>query len=79
MKKYDEVDVLLEGQLKMLGAVGVIVLILGLASMSESDYQDEVDQQAHYCEMVELWNDNKHLPKEQRPGWPPYKGECHED
>lgn len=62
---------------------GKIVIALALVSMAllllpcDSFDQQRIDQQ-HYCEMVELWNDNKHLPKEDRPGWPPYKGECHE-
>ena len=41
------------------------------------DYQDEQIEQTHYCEMVQLWNDHLHLPPEERPGWPPYKGGCH--
>jgi hypothetical protein len=58
-----------------------ILLFIVVAVVSSSDQQDEIDQQAHYCEMVKLWNGNKHLSKEDRPGWPPYNGEeqCHED
>lgn len=46
--------------------------------ISTSDYEDELQQYEHYCEMVTKWNENKHLPPEQRPGWPPYDGECDE-
>lgn len=57
-----------------LAAIGWVLLI-----MPESDQQQERIDQQHYCKMVKLWNDNKHLSKEERPGWPPYKGECHGD
>lgn len=50
-------------------------LIVILDSIS-GDYDVEVEEYTHYCEMVQLWHDNDHLPEEQRPGWPPYQGEC---
>lgn len=40
------------------------------------DYQDEQVEQEHYCEMVQLWQEHDHLPANQRPGWPPYRGGC---
>lgn len=46
--------------------------------VSTMDYHDEQAEQQHYCEMVELWHENDHLLPEQRPGWPPYKGECND-
>lgn len=55
------------------------ILMIAVIWMGGEDQQDEINQQKRYCEMVKLWNDNDHLPKEDRPGWPPYKGECHED
>lgn len=63
-------------------AVLAVVSVLGLIGLAgTSDYQDEIDQQKRYCEMVKEWNDHAHLPEEDRPGWPPYNGEeqCHED
>jgi hypothetical protein len=56
--------------------VAVIACVLGWAAASNMDYHDGQVEQQHYCEMVELWHENDHLPPEQRPGWPPYKGEC---
>lgn len=52
-------------------AMAIVLVIIG-----SMDYNDEQIEYQHYCEMVELWQSNNHLPPEQRPGWPPYKGEC---
>lgn len=54
----------------------VALLVVGAA-----DYEDEINQQERYCAMVKEWNDHAHLPKEDRPGWPPYNGEeqCYEN
>lgn len=53
----------------------IMILVLALISIiSKSDYKD-IDQNI-YCQMVSDWNSNLHLPPEDRPGWPPYKGEC---
>ena len=57
-------------------AVLAVVSVLGLVGFAGTcDYQDEIDQQNRYCEMVKQWNNHAHLPKEDRPGWPPYNGE----
>lgn len=59
--------------------ITLTILCLGmslLAIVSHFDYKDEVSQQQHYCDMVARWDEHKHLPPEQRPGWPPYKGKC---
>lgn len=55
-----------------------VTLVVMLWLLSDNNPDEQRIDQKQYCEMVELWNDNKHLSKEDRPGWPPYKGECHE-
>lgn len=56
----------------------ITLLIAALAVVGTSDYEEAKASHERYCEMVNLWNDNAHLSKEKRPGWPPYKGECDE-
>jgi len=46
----------------LLGAYGLI------GSMDRADAEQ---QQDHYCEMVQLWEETNG-----DAGWPPYKGEC---
>ena len=53
-------------------------IALAFGIVGTMDKNDAVLAEAHYCEMVSLWNSHAHLPQEQRPGWPPYKGECNE-
>ena len=52
------------------------ILLGAILAVGTMDYHDEQVEQQHYCEMVKLWHENDHLPHGQRPGWPPYKGEC---
>jgi len=53
------------------------IMIAASASLVVLGNTDERDRdQQLYCAMVELWNDNKQLPEQDRPGWPPYRGEC---
>lgn len=57
----------------------IALLLLGVTALTyvgSLDYQDEQDAKDHYCIMVKIWNDHRHLPPEQRPGWPPYDGKC---
>lgn len=54
----------------------IITFLFLLALAMTDDFEREQEEYSHYCEMVELWNSNKHIPLEQRPGWPPYQGEC---
>lgn len=62
------------------GKIVMILAMIVLAAflMSDPGYEDQQIEQQHYCEMVGLWNSADHLPKEDRPGWPPYNGECHD-
>lgn len=58
----------------------LIIILLGLGIVASNiSYEDEQIEHNYYCKQVKLWNDNKHLPKEDRPGWPPYNGECNDE
>ena len=59
----------------MLLALFAMFILFGIAG--NMDYQDELDNQRHYCEMVEIWENDaaRGVPAEQRAGWPPFKGE----
>ena len=57
----------------------VLLIVFIFAWIGNLDYVDEITQREHYCEMVALWHEHGHLPPEQRPGWPPYDGECDND
>lgn len=46
---------------------------LGIVVVWDAEEQDSQDDL--YCEMVEIWRNNKHIPEIERPGWPPYRGE----
>lgn len=54
----------------------VLVIVLVILAMVILAIGEAKKDHREYCEMVKLWNDSKHLPPEDRPGWPPYKGEC---
>lgn len=53
----------------LLGAIVLGILI-------SDDFEYEKMEHDHYCEMIMLWNEFSHLSEEERPGWPPYRGEC---
>ena len=59
----------------------VVAVVFVYAKIGSMDFEDQKIEREHYCQMVDLWNANKHLAPERRPGWPPYNGEeqCHED
>ena len=44
--------------------------------VSEDDYQQKTVEQQHYCNMVDLWEQDTiaQLPPYVRRGWPPYHG-----
>lgn len=44
------------------------IVAVGMVIVSTIDYQDEVKQQSHYCEMVELYKSSNG-----ENGWPDYK------
>ena len=52
-----------------------VVLIGALGLVGVMDFEDEVKQDEHYCFMRAVWEANKDIPKEQRPGWPNFKPE----
>jgi len=61
---------------QILKAVSVGLILIGaMGLVGVMDYQDEVKQDEHYCFMRAVWEANKDIPKEQRPGWPNFKPE----
>jgi hypothetical protein len=52
--------------LLMIGALGLVGMM---------DLEDEIKQDEHYCEMRQLWENNKHIDANVRPGWPNFKPE----
>lgn len=59
-------------------AILAVVFFVMWATLSNDDYQQEKISQDLHCKMIVIWNANKHLPPESRPGWPPesFDGEC---
>ena len=60
-----------EGKVLMLCAAAITVVFVGVIVLSSIDYNDAVEAQSHYCEMVAAWHDSKG-----QYGWPPFNGEC---
>jgi hypothetical protein len=54
----------------------LLLILVALLVVSHFDYQDEIIEHQHYCEMTALWSADMSLLLEQRRGWPPYDGEC---
>lgn len=50
-------------------AIALLATALLLAGMLTLD--DQLEAEAHYCAMVQLWQDTHG-----RYGWPPYRGKC---
>ena len=57
-------------------AIALVALLAAVAMIGTWDADAAAKQHAEYCEMVEVWNSQSHLPPEQRDGWPPFNGEC---
>lgn len=57
--------------------LAIVSTLAVFAFVSGMDYQDNVQQQSTYCEMVSIWKSEiaEGVPHENRAGWPPYKGE----
>lgn len=53
----------------------IVFILFGIAG--RMDYEDAVEQENYYCEMVKLWQDDaaRGVRAEDRAGWPPFKGE----
>jgi len=55
----------------------ILVVMIGLGFVGESDYKAEVAQQDFYCEMVGQWKaeaDQGVAPRN-RAGWPDFRGQ----
>lgn len=63
-----------ESSLMLIVLVAGALAILSMVAIEEDRRIKK--ERADYCSMVKMWNDSKHLPKNQRLGWPPYKGGC---
>lgn len=63
-----------ETRLAFLALMGLF-LLMGIAG--QMDYEDAVEQENYYCEMVKIWEDDaaRGVRAEDRAGWPPFKGE----
>jgi len=60
----------------MTKSIIVSLCVIGLLWVfSDTEITDKVDYEL-YCKMTAKWEEFKHLPPEDRPGWPPYKGRC---
>jgi hypothetical protein len=61
----------------LLYTAGVFGFLLLIGIAGQSDYEEAVRQEQHYCDMVRLWEMDaaKGIAPDQRAGWPPYKGE----
>lgn len=55
--------------------LSILIILFLVAVIPEGDAAPGGDK---YCSMVQLWNENKHLSPSDRPGWPPFNGECSE-
>jgi hypothetical protein len=53
----------------------IVFILFGIAG--QMDYEDAVEQENYYCEMVKIWEDDaaRGVRAEDRAGWPPFKGE----
>lgn len=60
----------------IVAGAAIVALLVAVAFIGNWGADAAEDKRAHYCEMVDTWNENQHVPPEQRPGWPPYEGEC---
>lgn len=58
--------------------LAIALLALALTLHTLADKEEAARAHEFYCGMVKLYQANKHLPPVQRPGWPPYKGDCHD-
>lgn len=52
-------------------AIGAIALLIAVLWMADSEYQDEIAQHEHYCEMIEI-----HKATDGQSGYPDDGMEC---
>lgn len=60
-------------KLKIAGVLAFIFVAYGLAG--HFDEIDAKEQDEHYCQMREIWEQNKDVLPVKRPGWPNFKPE----
>ena len=51
----------------------VVFILFGIAG--QNDYEDAIEQENYYCEMVKIWQHAaaRGVRAEDRAGWPPFK------
>ena len=60
----------------VLKAISIGLILIGAFGLvGVMDAEDEARQDKHYCEMRQLWENNKHIDANVRPGWPNFKPE----
>jgi hypothetical protein len=59
--------------LKVAGVIGFIFVAYGI--VGHLDEEDERLQTQHYCEMRQIWEQNRDVLPIKRPGWPNFKPE----
>lgn len=61
---------------QILKAVSIGLILIGaMGLVGVMDYQDEVRSEEHYCYMRAVWEANKDIVPQKRPGWPNFKPE----
>jgi hypothetical protein len=50
-------------------------LMIAYGIISNSDYEEELSQEEHYCAMRKIWENSKGIPEITRPGWPNFNPE----
>jgi len=55
----------------MLCVAAMALVFISVILLSNEDYNDAVEAQSHYCQMVQAWHDSRG-----EFGWPPFNGEC---
>jgi hypothetical protein len=59
-----------------LKVISIALLMIGaLGLIGAMDAEDEAAQDDHYCEMRQIWEQNRDIEPRYRPGWPNFKPE----
>ena len=53
----------------------LLFLIAAVCLIGAIDYEEEKEQEEHYCYMRKIWEENKKVPENKRDGWPNFKPE----
>ena len=53
----------------------LLFLIAAVCLVGAVDYEEQQEQEQHYCEMRKIWEQSKRIPEITRPGWPNFNPE----